>query len=160
MQPLVAIMAGAIAKHKTVAVFDFVRPGYSVTELGRSLTEKFSADLAKSSRGVIVTERGRIAESRANKGLSSLSVSDVDTALWAAGDLGVESFVFRTPTVTGDRLGIGMDCYSVRSGKSIHSAKTAGSISDEMRKLMSQTVEYPKPDAFTGIPTPGKNGYS
>lgn len=160
IQPLVAKMAGAIAKYKTVAVFDFVGPGYSVTELGRSLTEKFSADLAKSSRGVIVTERGRITESMTNKGLSPLSIKDVDTALWAAGDLGVESFVFGTLTVTGDRLGIEMDCYSVRSGKSIHSAKTASSISDEMRKLMSQTVEYPKPDAFAGIPTPGKNDYS
>jgi hypothetical protein len=102
----------------------------------------------------------RIAESMANKGLSPLSVKDVDMALWAAGDLGVESFVFGTLTVAGDRLSIEMDCYSVKSGKSIHGAKTAASISDEMRKLASQTVEYPKPDAFAGVPTPGKNGYT
>ena len=61
--------------------------------------------------------------------------------------------------MTGDRLGIAVDCYSVRSGKWINGFKTTSTISEEMRKLMSQIVEYPKPDD-SGIPAPGKNGYT
>jgi TonB family protein len=161
MQPLAARTARAIAKSKdkSVVVFGFVGPDKNFTELGRALTEQFGADLAKSTDRFSVTKRGRIAENLANKGLNPGDVRDVDFASWITSDLSVESFVFGTLTRSGDGLNIEVDCYSVKSGKRIDRIKTASSISEEMRKLISQTVEYPIPDSYSGIPTPGKNGY-
>jgi TonB family protein len=161
MQPLATNVARAIAKsdQQSVVVLDFVGPENKFSELGRTLAEKFNADLTKSSDGFSVTERGRIAESLANKGLSPMGVRDVDVDSWIVGDIGVQSFVFGTLTVSGDRLSLQIDCYSVTSEKRIAGVKTTSSISDEMRKLISQTFEYPVPDSYSGVPTPGGNGY-
>jgi TonB family protein len=162
MQPLAASMAQTIVKSKlkSVVVLDFVGPEKKFTELGRTLAEKLSADLAKSSDQVSIAERGRIAENLARKGLAPQSVTTVDIATWVAGDLGVQSVVFGTLAVSGDRISIEVDCYSVKSGKWINGFKTASSISDEMRKLLSQTVEYPTPESDSGIPAAAKNGYT
>ena len=161
MQPLAANVASAIAKskQKSVVVLDFVGPENKFTELGRTLAEKFNADLAKSSDRFSVTERGRIAESLATKGLNTSNVRDLDFASWIASELGAESFVFGTLTLSSDTLNIEVDCYSVKTGKRIDGIKSTSSISGEMRKLMSQTVEYPTLDSSSGITTPGKNGY-
>jgi len=162
MQPLAARTARAIAKSKdkSVVVFGFVGPDENFTELGQALTEQFGADLTKSTDRFSVTERGRIAESLAKKGLNPDNVRDIDFASWIASDLSVESFVLGTLTQSGDRLNIEVDCYSVKSGKRIDAIQTASSISEEMRKLISRSVEYPIPDSYSGIPTPGKNRYS
>jgi protein TonB len=162
MQPLAASMARAIAKsrQKSVVVLDFVGPEKISTELGRTLAEKFSADLAKSSDKFLVIGRERIAENLAKKDLATLSVTNIDIATWVAGDLGALSVVFGTLAASGDRLGIEIDCYGVKSGKWIDGFKTASSISDEMKKMMSQTIEYPTPASDSGLPAPGKNGYT
>jgi TonB family protein len=150
----------AKSKLKSVVVLDFVGPENKSTELGRTLAEKFSSALAGSSGQFSVVERGRIAESLANKGLGPLVARNVAIDSWIVGDIGVESFVFGTLTVSGNHLGIEVDCYSVKSGKRIGGAKTTSSISDDMRKLVNQTVEYPVPDSYSGIPAAGKNGYT
>ena len=148
------------SKLKSVVVLDFVGPEKRFTELGRTLAEKLSADLAKSSDQVSIAERGRIAENLARKGLAPQSVTTVDIATWVAGDLGVKSVVFGTLAVSGDRLNIEVDCYSVKSGKWINGFKMGSSISDEMRKLLSQNVEYPTLESDSGIPAASKNGYT
>jgi len=161
-QPLAENVGRAIAKSKlqSVVVLDFAGPERKFTGLGRTLTDKFSADLAKSSDRFSVTERGRSAESLANKGLNTSNVRDLDFASWIASELGAESVVFGTLALSGDSLNIEVGCYSVKTGKRIDGIKTASSISDEMRKLMSQTVDLSIPDSYSGVPTPGKNGYS
>jgi TonB family protein len=162
MQPLAANAASAIAKskQKSVVVFDFVGPESKHTELGRTLAERLSAALARSSGQLSVIERGRITENLSNKGLVPSNVSNGDIASWVAGELGAESFVFGTLSLSGDSLGIEVDCYSVKSKKWIKSSKTASSISGEMQRLMSETVEYQVPDSYSGVPTSGKNGYT
>ena len=162
MQPLAANVASAIAKskQKSVVVLDFVGPENKSTELGRTLAEKFSTAMARSSRQFSVIERGRITENLANKGLVPSSVANIDIASWIAGDLGAESFVFGTLRLSGDSLRIEVDCYGVKSKKWIKGFKTASSISGEIRQLMSQTVEYPVPDSYSGIPAAGENGYT
>lgn len=162
MQPLTANVASAIAKskQKSIVVLDFVGPNNKFSELGRTLAEKFSADLAKSSYKFSVLERGRITESLAKKGLTPDNVRDADVALWVAEDLGVRPVVFGALAESGDHLSVEIDCYSVKSGKRIDGAKTTWLISDEMRKLVSQIVEYPKPESDSGIPTAAKNGYT
>jgi TonB family protein len=162
MQPLATNVARSIAKsnQQSVVVLDFVGPENKISELGRTLAEKFNADLAKANNGFSVTERGRIAESLANKGLSLWGDRDVDVDSWIVGDIGVQSFVFGTLKVSGDRLSIEVDCYSVNTEKRIAGVKTTSSISDEMQKLIGQTFEYPQPDFYSGIPTAGKNGHT
>jgi hypothetical protein len=80
MQPLATNVARAIAKsnQQSVVVLDFVGPENKIPELGRTLAEKFNADLAKASDGLSVAERRRIAESLANKGLNPFGVRDVE----------------------------------------------------------------------------------
>jgi TonB family protein len=161
MQPLATNVARAIAKsnQQSVVVLDFVGPENKISELGRTLAEKFNADLAKTNNGFSVADRGRIAESLANKGLSPPGVRDVDVDSWIVGDIGVQSFVFGTLTISGDRLSVQVDCYSVKSEKRIAGVRTTSAISDEMRKLISQDFEYPVPDSYSGVPTSGANGY-
>jgi TonB family protein len=162
MQPLAANVASAIAKSKqeSVVVLDFVGPENKHTELGRTLADKFSAALTRSNGQFFVTERGRITENLANRGLVPISVANIDIASWVAGKLAAESFVFGTLTVSGDSLSLEVNCYSVKSEKWIKGFKTASSISDGTRKLLSQTVEYPVPDSYSGVPASGKNGYT
>jgi len=160
MQPLAANAASAIAKskQKSVVVLDFIGPENKHTELGRTLADKFSMTLTRSGGPFSVTERGSIAEILANKGLVPSSVANIDIASWVAGQVGAESFVFGTLTLSGESLSIEVDCYSVKSEKWIKGSKTVSSISGEMQKLLSQTVEYPEPDSDSGIPAAGKNG--
>lgn len=162
MQPLAANVASALtkSKQKSVVVLDFVGSNNKFSELGRTLAEKFSADLVKSSDKFSVLERKRIAESLAKKGLTPDNVWDADAALWVAADLGVQSVVFGALTESGDHLSIEIDCYSVKSEKRVDGAKATWLISDEMRKLVGQIVEYPKPESDSGIPVATKNGYT
>jgi len=67
-----------------------------------------------------------------------MGARDVDIDSWIVGDIGVQSFVFGTLTISGDCLSIQVDCYSVKSEKRLAGVKTSAAISDEMRKLISQ----------------------
>jgi TonB family protein len=162
MQPLATHVARAIEKsnQQSVVVFDFVGPENKQSELGRTLAEKFNGDLTKSSNRFSVAEPGRITESLASKGLSPSTARNVDIDSWIVSDIGVQAFVFGTLTVSGDRLSIKVDCYSANSEKWIAGMTATSSISNEMRKLINQNLEYPVPDSYSGVPTAGKNGYS
>ncbi|MGC1968024.1 MAG: hypothetical protein WA673_16290 [Candidatus Acidiferrales bacterium] len=59
MQPLAIRMAQAVAKSKpkSVIVVDFAGPDEKTTELGRTLADRFSAALSKSSGKFSVADR-------------------------------------------------------------------------------------------------------
>jgi TonB family protein len=162
LDPLTAPMGEAIAKAKlkSVIVLDFSGPGEIDTALGQELAEKFSMALSKSSDKFSVAARGEINESLAKKALRSTGFNDVGLALLAASEFKIESVIIGKITLTGDSLGIAVECYRVDSGKWLNGFKTTSTVSAEMRDLMNNFVEYPAPQPDLTIPVSGSNGYS
>lgn len=155
-------MAKAIAKSKqhSVLVFDFYGPSNKCTELGRTLAQKFSAALAQSSEKFTVADRQETAEILEKKGAWASSLGNVEVATWAARELEIPVVVIGTLTQTGDNLEIQLNSYRVDSQKSISGFKIAYSISDDMRNLATELVDYPAPLGDPAVPVSGKNGYS
>lgn len=162
LDPLTAPMAEVLvkAKQKSVIVLDFSGPGDKDTALGQALAEKFSMALSKSSDKFSVAARGEINESLAKKALRPTGFNDIGLALLAASEFKIESVIIGKITLTGDSLGIAVECYRVDSGKWLNGFKTTSTFSAEMRDLMNKFVEYPAPQPDLTIPVSGSSGYS
>jgi TonB family protein len=162
MQPLAARMAKAIAKSKqhSVLVFDFYGPDKKSTELGRVLADKFSEALAQSSVKFTVADRLQTAAILGKKGLSLEIVNNIDVGTWVAGQLGIYAVVVGTLARTGDNLDIEVNSYRVDSQKWITDFKTSAPISDQIRNLTSERVDFPAPPGDPNVPAAGKNGYT
>jgi TonB family protein len=162
LDPLTAPMGEAIAKAKlkSVIVLDFSGPGEKDNALGQVLAEKFSMALSKSSDKFSVAARGQIDESLEKKALRPTGFNDIGLALLAASEFKIESVIIGKITLTGDSLGIAVECYRVDSGKWLNGLTTTSTVSAEMHDLINKFVEYPAPQPDLTIPVSGKSGYS
>src|ERR1700722_232039 len=162
MDPLVDRMAGAIvtSKRKSVIVLDFSGPGEKYTALGQAFANKFSMALGKSSDKFSVAARGQLSEALAKNNVPPSSFNDPLIALWLAGESHIQAVITGKITLSGNELGISVECHRTDSGKGVGSLKTTSTISAEMRDLMNKVLEYPDPKIDSSVPASGEAGYS
>jgi TonB family protein len=162
LDPLADRMAEAIvkSKRKSVIVVDFAGPSEKYTALGQAFADKFSMALSKSSDKFSVAARGQIGEGLAKNNMPPSSFNDPLIALWVAGDSHIQAVITGKITLTGNELGISVECHRTDSGKGIGNLKTTSTISAEMRDLMNKVVEYPDPKIDSSVPASGEAGYS
>lgn len=162
LDPLTARMAEAIvkSKRKSVIVLDFSGPDEKYTGLGQTLADQFSMALSKSSGKFSVAARGQIGETLAKNNVPQSSFNEIGIALWVAGESNIQAVITGRITVVGDVLGISVGCYRVDSGKRVGGLKTTSTISEEMRNLMNEVVEYPDPKVDLSVPAAGQTGYT
>jgi TonB family protein len=162
MDPLADRMAEAIikSKRKSVIVVDFSGPGEKSTALGQAFADKFSMALSKSSDKFSVAARGQIGEALAKNNVPPSSFNDPLIALWVAGESHIQTVITGKVTLSGNELGISVECHRTDSGKGFGNLKTTSTISAEMRDLMDKVVEYPDPKIDSSVPASGEAGYS
>jgi TonB family protein len=162
LDPLANRMAEAIvkSKRKSVIVLDFSGPDEKYTALGQAFADKFSMVLSKSSDKFSVVARGQLGEALAKNNVPQSSFNDILIALWVARESNIQSVITGNITLSGNELGISVECYRVDSGKGVGGLKTTSTISAEMRDLMDKVVEYPDPKIDPSVPASGQAGYS
>jgi len=162
MDPLADRMAEAIvkSKRKSVIVLDFSGPGEKYTALGQTLANAFSTALSKSSDKFSVGARGQIGETLTKNDVPQSSFKDINIAVWVAGELNMQAVITGKISLSGNVLGISVECYRIDSGTGVVSLKTTSTISAQMRNLMNKIVEYPDPEIDSSVPVAGRNGYS
>jgi TonB family protein len=161
MDPLVDRMAEAIikSKRKSVIVVDFSGPGEKYTALGQAFADKFSMALSKSSDKFSVAARGQLGEALAQNNVPQSSFNDPLIALWVASESHIQAVITGKITLSGNDLGISVECHRTDSGKGVGSLQTTSTISAEMRDLMNKVVEYPDPKIDLSVPASGQAGY-
>lgn len=161
LDPLTAPMGEAIAKAKlkSVIVLDLSGPGEKYTALGQALADEFSVALSKSSDKFSVATRGQLGEALEKNDVPQSSFNDIPLALWVAGESNIQAVISGKITLSGNALGISVECYRADSGKRVGSLKTTSTISAEMRELLNKVVEYPGPKIDSSVPAAGQAGY-
>jgi TonB family protein len=162
LDPLADRMAASIvkSKRKSVIVLDFAGPGEKYTALGQAFADKFSEALSKSSDKFSVAARAQIGEGLAKNDVPPSSFHDPLIALWVAGESHIQAVITGKIMLSGNELGISVECHRTDSGKEVANLKTTSTISAEMRDLMNEVVEYPDPKIDSSVRASGEAGYS
>ena len=114
--------------------------------------------LSKSSDKFSVVARGQLGEALAKNNVPQSSFNGPVMALWVAGESNIRAVISGQITLSGNVLGISLECHRADSGKGVARLKTTSTISAEMRDLMNKVVDYPDPKIDSRVPASGQTG--
>jgi hypothetical protein len=127
-----------VSKVKSVAKFDFYGPGTSVSELGRSMADQFSAGLAKSSSSVTVIERDAVKSAIESNRFAPGIIADSEIALWLAQRLHAESAVIGRLSQAEGGLQLTLDFFKSKNGKMLGSFRATIPLTEALKILMEK----------------------
>jgi len=162
MSAVASQMAKTLAKkkQKSVIVFDFWGPGQDLTALGQTLAQAFSTALTSPGASYQVLDRSKIAGARKAHALSLSTTHDREIDNWLAQDLGAKVVIMGELSVVDDRLVIQITSYSTKDQKSVAGFKLTSPMTNDLRTLMSQTVQTALPVADLNMRMASAEGYS
>lgn len=155
-----AQMATAInnSKEKTVAVFDFVGPGKSITPLGQKLAEDFSETLAKSHGKFKVIDRNAVLKSFPKASPAPATATDEGYMVLSALDMGWKTAVVGSIGIDNGTIVLDIQDARTESGDEVALVQARIPLSDELKQLIPPPLSSPIGRA--DLPVAGENAYS